>query len=131
MRYVKDFFCYSAEPFVLPPESAIEERITIRADAAFEWDHTTATAIMDDDISREIIYALPIELMIIDGGSGRQLLDMPVRLANLCKMRNPGPRMFLPRSTIALRFKNPWAVLFSQIHFVMHGWKVFDLEPGA
>lgn len=136
-QYVEDFFVYNVDFLAIAPADVQQGNIQIQADSAFKW---TASA-FQADIAAAAYEAstrpIPLcTLQIVDTGSGRQLFSNPAPVETLFGNGGlpfilPIPRIFQPRSNIALTLANFDAAETYNVRLQLIGTKVFNLNTGT
>lgn len=133
-QLTEDFFTYTVALASLLAGATANSQVTIQADSNFEWVETTVSANLDgntDDQNLDNIN-IPIVVTVTDGGSGRQLMNVPVPLSGLAGTGKqpfilPVPRMFAAKSTIVFVFTSFSANKWDNIYFNLIGRKIFNL----
>ena len=135
-QYTEDYYIYTVGPFNLATNATSTQSFNVQADSSFEWMYTTfyanihsatfATPIVDNNI-------IPVNVLISDGGSGRQLFSAAVPLNSLAGIGRepfvlPITRIFMSKSTVNLTFTsfdatNAW----DNIQLSLHGRKLFQV----
>lgn len=127
----EDFFVYNVEFADIAPADVQQGNIQIQADSAFKW---TAAAVQADIAGAGYEAAtrpIPLtSLQIVDTGSGRQLFSNPLPVETIFGNGGlpfilPIPRIFMPRSNIALTLSNISTDTTYNVRLQLIGTKVF------
>lgn len=131
-QFVEDFFVYNVDFLDIAPADVQQGNIQIQADSAFKW---TAAAVQADIAGTSYEAAtrpIPLcSLQIVDTGSGRQLFFNPLPVETIFGNGGlpfilPIPRIFMPRSNIALTLANFDAASTYNVRLQLIGCKVFE-----
>lgn len=132
--FAKDFFTYNVVFTTMAQNTSQTKNFTIQADSDFAWQkamffvdisgaasQTAATRVLAD-----------ATVLIVDTGSGRQLMDQAVSLTSLFgTAENPfiltQPKIFSARSNITVTVNNTEqsAVTYASLHLAFVGTKIF------
>lgn len=130
-RQNKDYYWYAPDPFAIQStDPVINQTINISDDGDFYWTATSYQISIAGALLTEATNIIPlITINIVDTGSQRNLMNIPVPLAAIAgdgkrPYRLPKPRIFTRNSTIQLKFV-PFLVAGTiyTVQFVMHGYK--------
>ena len=134
----KDFYVYAedfasaAAPFT--QGDILTGNIVIQADSEFILQKLTAMAVTTTDTVLEPP-RLPITVLVVDTGSGRQLTDKAVPLGNIFGSARfpfimPTPRLFAARSTIELTLEHVGVLAgtsFQSVKLSFVGFKAYPI----
>lgn len=147
VQYTDDFYVYPVNFGNLAQSATVNVNLQIQADSNFEWIMSTVTGWLaigaGTAYSSTII--LPLQINIVDGGSGRSLIDTTV--AGLAGIPGGGAfisaiagdgkqpfilpvtKTFMARSTIQFTLKNVDSVANTYNSVTLHliGRKIFEL----
>ena len=132
----RDWYSYTA---TVPSASfgaaaTYQATISIEADSYFYLNALSYQADIAGGALTESTNVLPIAtVVILDTGSGRQLMAQPASLVAIAgdgkrPYRLPKPRRFAPTSQIVLTFVNLSAATAYNIRFTLHGFKVYSQQ---
>lgn len=131
-QHVEDYFVYNQIFEDIAPADVQQSNIQIQADSAFKW---TAAAVQADVAGagyEASTRPIPLcSLQIVDTGSGRQLFSNPAPVETIFGNGGlpfilPIPRIFMPRSNIALTLANFSVDKTYTVRLQLIGTKVFS-----
>lgn len=120
----RDDYTYSTAPISIPVGQTVSLSIQIEADSDFEILKRMIFAGLDDDI------AIPLTIQITDTGSGRDLLNTPAMVGNVCGTAKlpyilQQTKIFSARSVIAITLANVGANQLDNVQVSFGGRKIF------
>lgn len=138
-QYTDDFFIYPATFAALAAAGGAGVfNIPIQADSDFEWIESTCAAFIDGTAAgtalTDALY-IPIDVQIVDSGSGRQLFNQPVPITSFAGTGKqpfilPVPRKFMARSNIQITAtNNDPNNKYDQVFLNLIGRKIFKMGP--
>lgn len=132
-RFAYDFYVYAVNFGNIAALATVTRQVTVQADSNFEWIMSTAygnlngaTPPYTDNV------LLPINLLIVDSGSSRQLFSDPVPLPSIAGTGKqpfilPVPRLFMAKSTIQLTAQNfDGTDTYDNVRLHLIGRKLFE-----
>lgn len=130
-----DYFAYPAVLASLAPaDPATPVNINISADSDFYWNATTYQVAIAAAAFLDGTRPIPnITVQIQDNGSNRNLFQLPVPIETVAgrgefPYRLVHPRLFTRSTSITVTFDNyDAAATYTNIYFVLHGFKVYTL----
>lgn len=133
MQIVEDFFTYEVDFSSIDSAAQATSNINVQADSDFKWIKSyqmTDIAGAGQDVSTQIVPLATV--VIVDSGSGRQLMSGAVPIPNLFGVVGnpyilPIPRIFKARSNIAFTVANYDAADTYRIRLSLEGTKLFQL----
>ena len=135
MRFAKDFFIYQLDFENLLAATTQTDNIAIQADANFRWEKATVFTL--EDISSSITQfsdaLAQVTVLIVDSGSGRQLMDQAVPIPNFFGNGRipfilPTKRTFVARSNITFTVVNiNDTINFATLRLSLIGTKLFPI----
>jgi hypothetical protein len=136
-QYTDDVYWYGLGPFNVAASTGSMQFINISSDADFEWAYTTAYATATAAPTYPYIDGqnIPITVLISDGGSGRNLTNVPILLSSIAGVGRepyvmPLRRILAMKATVNFNFTNLDAVnAWDNVSLTLHGRKIFDLGP--
>jgi hypothetical protein len=137
VQYVEDFFIYTLNALALAGGGVNNSNIQIQADSAFKLIKLAMFADIAVAIQTDSSRVLPLAtVQIVDTGSGRQLFSEATPFSAIFGQGGlpfilPIPRIFMPRSNIAVTLTNLTAATTYNIRMSFIGTKMFALGEGA
>ena len=132
-RVIKDFYVYEEDFLALTQGSTAIGSINIQADSDFVVQKLTYFADIAVAVQTDSNRVIPlITVQITDSGSGRNLMEAPVPIANVFGTGQlpfilPQPKLFLARTTITVSVTNFSASTDYNLRLSLTGYKVFRL----
>ncbi len=111
-KILKDFYTYETNFDGLAAGTDASQQINIQADSDFELQKLTYFADIGAAAQTDSTRVVPLcSFLILDSGSGRQLMDQSVPLANLAGTGQipfilPNPKIFAARSVVTITLNN-------------------------
>lgn len=137
VKYLRDTYSYSAVFPSLAPGADGTYAINIKADADFAWQkgqYMVDNAAASQTNASRIIPLVTI--LLVDGGSGRQLMDQALPLSSLFGIGElpfilPQPKVFARSSTLLVEVHNyDAATTYTNLYVTLHGTLLFPIvEP--
>ena len=118
----------------IAPAATANGAIQIQADSAFKWIKASYYATIANAAFVQSTQPIPsLTIQVTDSGSGRQLFSAPMPIANVFGFGYlpfilPIPRIFLPRSSIAVSVTNFDAAVTYNLRLSFIGTKIFQLS---
>lgn len=138
VKYLRDTYSYSAYFASLAGGASDTYAINIKADADFAWQKGMMSCAIASGTMTNATRVVPlITVLLVDGGSGRQLMDQALPVPNLFGIGElpfilPQPKVFARSSTLLVEVKNyTAATTYTDIYLTLHGTLLFPIvEPG-
>jgi len=131
MRQSKDFFTYNAVFSALANGASATQNILIEASSDFVWQKSEYFADIALAAQTDSTRVIPlVTVLIVDSGSGRQIMDVPVPISSLFGDGKypyilPLPKVYSARSNIAITVQNFSAATTYNLRLSLTGMKVF------
>lgn len=128
----KDFFTYNAIFSGLAASASATQNILIEASSSFLWQKSQFFADIALAAQTDSTRVIPlVTVLIVDSGSGRQIMDVPVPIASLFGTGEypyilPLPKLYVARTNIAITVQNFSAATTYNIRLSLTGMKVFQ-----
>jgi hypothetical protein len=132
--YSEDFFIYDFQTDVVPSGGSVPITLLMEADSDFQWIMTTACFVADPLWQQPVA---AIDVQVKDGGSGRDLFNVPTPAETIAGTGQqpfvlPEPRMFLAKTPVTVTLTNRFLVSdehdIHNVHFTMIGRKIFEQD---
>lgn len=133
-QYVEDFWIENLNFLALAAAATAIGNIQVQADSAFKLTKLGAQVDLDGAVVTEATNPIALATInIVDNGSGRQLFSAPVAMGALFGNGRlpfilPIPRIFMPRSNIAVTITNYSAATTYNIRLAFVGSKIFEMS---
>ena len=135
MRFAKDFFIYQLDFPNLLANTTQTGNIAIQADANFRWEKATVFTLeaLNVTITQFGEALAQVTVLIVDSGSGRQLMDTAVPIPNFFGNGRipfilPTKRTFVARSNITFTVVNlNTAINYATLRLSLIGTKLFPI----
>jgi len=134
-RYAKDFFIYQLDFDNLLANTTQTDNIAIQADANFRWEKATVFTLesLAGAITQFSDPLAQVTVLIVDSGSGRQLMDSAVPIPSFWGNGRipfilPTTRTFVARSNITFTVANlNTSVNYATLRLSLIGTKLFPI----
>jgi len=133
-QVMRDWYVYTFRGAGLVSDGTLTDSINIQADANFICTKITGFADIAEAAQTNATQVIPlVRVQINDSGSGRNLMDIAVDMANICGKNLAGyelpvQRCFAASSTVSCTFTSyDAAATYGNVSLSLHGYKEWEL----